>query len=174
MALWTGSPHRTCYPPPAAGWPGPPGTDPRPSPTCPSWPGCWRGQGATRPPRPQRPLPQSGAENSRPPAQGHLLSGGEPSPLAPPGAPLGSAAPARTPQPPSVRRPLAGSGEDLSPETASGLEPLSPGKGSPRVSRAPDAVMIPGPAGLRALSPAPRFPWQLPPARPPPPPPTGV
>lgn len=113
---------------------------------------------------PQKPLPQSGGEDSRSPAQGHLLSGGNPSPRARPSAPS-LVSRARPPLcSPSVRRPLAGSGKGPSPEEPAGLETLSSGKrGAQR--RHPR----PPPACLR---PAPRFPWQLPPARPPPRPPT--
>lgn len=88
------------------------------------------GQRATRPPRPQKPLPQSRGEDSRSPTQGHLLSGGKPSP--PPRARPGAPSLVRRARPPlcspSVRRPLAGSGKGPSPEEAAGLETFSSGK----------------------------------------------
>lgn len=85
---------------------------------------------------PQKPLPQSGGEDSRSPAQGHLLSGGNPSPR--PGAPS-LVSRARPPLcSPSVRCPLAGSGKGPSPEEAAGLETLSSGKrGAQRRTPAP-------------------------------------
>lgn len=95
-------------------------TDPRPSPICPSWPGCRRGQRATRPPRPQKPLLQSRGEDSWSPAQGHLLSGEETSPTARPGTPS-RVSRARPPLcSPSARRPLAGLGKDPGPDEAAG------------------------------------------------------
>lgn len=104
--LWTGSQHRTCYLPPAAGWPGPPGTDPRPSPTCLSWPGCRRGQRATRPLRPQEPLPGSWAEVSGSlPRRSSRLTPSRP----------GVRAVRPPPRCPSARRPLAGFGQGRDP-----------------------------------------------------------
>lgn len=108
--LWTGSQHRTCYLPPAAGWPGPPGTDPRPSPTCPSWPGCRRGQRAKRPPRPQEPLPRSRVEASGPPLRRTSRAGRAVSSRPAPSRP-GVRAVCPPPRSPSARRLLAGSGQ---------------------------------------------------------------
>ncbi|ELK19501.1 hypothetical protein PAL_GLEAN10004365 [Pteropus alecto] len=71
-----------------------------------------------------------------------------------------------------MRRPLAGLGKSQSPEEAAGPETLSPGKGDSRPSWVRDTETTVWPARLSVVSPAPRFPRQLAPARPPPLPPT--
>lgn len=69
---------------------------------------------------------------------------------------------------PSGRRPLAGLGKGPRPNEAvgPGRDPRPRQQGRSGLLLLPGAETTPGPACQRATAPAPRFPWQLPPALP--------
>lgn len=108
-------------------------------------------------------MPLSGGEDSQSPAQGHFLSGAEPSPPAP--RPFSD-----QPRPPPTLQPLSaappgGFRERLKSRESCQTRTFGPCKRRPRASWVPGTEMTAWPAGLRAVGPGPRFPGSCCPLR---------